>query len=95
MSKLLWAGLFWLSVFSNLGFATEEIEPGTSQSSVEKIRWLDRYGTLVYIDRPSRKGKFYACQEGDHAFLRRPWGLEYTWLNQDVVACPSFFKHKK
>jgi len=95
MNRFVLFSLLILFFFEPAVFCTPEIEPGVTPETLKKINWLDRYGTPVSIDRRNRKGKFFACQQGDHVLLRRPWGLEYTWINQDVVSCPRFFSNPK
>ena len=73
------------------GQKTLEQYPKLPPQTLQKMRWLDRNGTPIWVGPPARRRQEKACKKGDFTILRKNWGLARDHLLENTVECPDFF----
>ncbi|MDT8445447.1 MAG: hypothetical protein RRB13_00965 [bacterium] len=89
MKPLFWLGCF--GCFASVAWASLPVEPGVDGLTKRKMDWLEKRGTPIRYGSDDARWGTVACRIGNKVYLRRQWGIEQTWVNDEVATCPPFF----
>lgn len=91
MPRFVWLVLFCLLSF-DLSARNVATDPGVDAQTKRIMDWLEKRGTPIRYGSPNARNTVYACRIDTEVYLRKPWGIEQTWVNDHVVVCPKWFR---